>query len=106
MLAEDTPAQPGVNPRAWIKKTDYPSLKFQPSFRSFATQRADLLAILELLPPEGWLRTATVTGMVPGQVFERTVLYYAEGLARHERAHLKQIERIKFAEMQTRGFQP
>ena len=94
MLAEHTPTLRGVNPRAWIKKTDYRELEFRPSLRSFATQRADLLAVLEPLPPEGWSRTATVTGMIAGQVFERTVLYYAQWLARHERPHLKQIERI------------
>jgi hypothetical protein len=94
MLAEDTPTLRGVNPRAWIKKTDYRELEFGPSFRSFATQRAELLAVLDPLPPEGWSRTATVTGMIAGQVFERTVLYYAQRLARHERPHLKQIERL------------
>src|SRR5258706_6346265 len=30
----------------------------------------------------------------PGQVFERTVLYYADWLASHERAHVKHIQRI------------
>jgi len=94
MIAEDTPMLRGVNPRAWIKKTNYRELEFRPSFRSYATQRADLLAVLEPLPPEGWSRTATVTGMIVGQVFERTVLYYAEWMARHERPHVKQIERI------------
>jgi hypothetical protein len=29
-----------------------------------------------------------------GRQFERTVYYYAEWLARHERPHIKQIERI------------
>lgn len=94
ILTEDKLTLRGVNPRAWIKKTDCLELEFQPSFRSYATQRADLLAILKPLPPEGWSRTATVIGMIPGQVFERTVLYYAEWMARHERPHLKQIERI------------
>jgi hypothetical protein len=69
-------------------------LEFRPSFHSYTKQRAELLAILEPLPPEGWSRTATVTGMIAGQVFERTVLYYAEWMARHERPHVKQIERI------------
>jgi hypothetical protein len=55
-------------------------------------QRTQLLAILELLPPEDWSRTATVTGA--GKPLKRTVLFYAQWLARHERPHLKQIERI------------
>ena len=92
MLAQDTPTLRAVNPRTWIKKTDYLELEFQPSLRSFATQRADLLAILEQLPPEGWSRAATVTGA--GKPLQRTVLSYAQRLARHERPHVKQIERI------------
>lgn len=92
ILDEDRPTLRAVNPRTWIKKTDYRELDFEPSLRAFATQRADLLAVLERLPPEGWLRTATVTGA--GKVLERTVLSYAERLARHERPHVKQIERM------------
>jgi hypothetical protein len=92
MLAEDEPTIRAVNPRTWIKKTDYRELEFWPSLRAFTTQRADLLAILEPLPHESWSRAATVTGA--GKVLERTVLTYAQGLARHERPHIKQIERI------------
>ena len=92
MIAEDTPTLRAVNPRTWIKKTDYLERAFRPSLRSFATQRADLLAVLEPLPPEGWSRAATVTGA--GKVLERTVLFYAQWLARHERQHVKQVERI------------
>jgi hypothetical protein len=57
--------------------------------RSFAMQRADLLAVLSPLPHEGWSRAATVTGA--GKVLERTVLFYAQWLARHERQHVKQV---------------
>ena len=92
MIAQDTPTLRAVNPRTWIKKTDYLELEFRPSLRSFATQRADLLAVLEPLPPEGWSRAARVSGA--GKVLERTVLFYAQWLARHERQHVKQVERI------------
>lgn len=92
IIAEDRPAIRAVDPRTWVKQTDYPELAFRPSLRSFTTQRADLLAVLEPLPAEGWSRTATVTGA--GKVLERTVLSYAQRLARHERPHLKQIERV------------
>ena len=92
MLAEDTPTLRAVNPRTWIKKTNYLELEFRPSLRSFAKQRAGLLAVLEPLPHEGWSRAATVTGA--GKVLERTVLSYAQWLATHERPHLKQIQRI------------
>jgi hypothetical protein len=92
MVAEDRPTLRAVNPRTWIKRTDYPNLEFEPSLRSFATQRADLLAVLEPLPSEGWSRSATVTGA--GSVLERTVHFYAQWLASHERPHIKQIQRI------------
>lgn len=92
MIAEETPTLRAVNPLTWIKKTDYRELEFGPSLRSFATQRADLLAALEPLPREGWSRTATVTGA--GKVLERTVLFYGRWLAGHERTHVKQVERI------------
>jgi hypothetical protein len=92
IIAEDTPTLRAVNPRSWIKKTDYRELGFPPSLRAFATQRADLLAVLKPLPEEGWARAARVTGA--GTVLERTVLSYAERLARHERPHVKQIKRI------------
>lgn len=92
MIAEDRPTLRAVNPRTWIKKTDYLELEFRPSLRSFTTQRADLLAVLKPLPRKGWSRSATVTGA--GAVLERTVLSYGQWLARHERPHVKQVERI------------
>jgi hypothetical protein len=92
MIAEDRPTLRAVNPRTWIKKTDYLEQEFQPSLQAFAKQRIDLLAVLEPLAPESWSRAATVTGA--GKVLERTVLFYAQWLALHERPHIKQIERI------------
>jgi len=76
----------------WINKTDYRKQLFQRSLDAFTAQRADLLTVLEPLTPEGWDRAATVT--VAGKPFERTVRFYAQWLAEHERPHLKQIERI------------
>ena len=92
ILAEDMPTLRAVNPTTWIKKTNYLELDFQPSLRSFTTQRAELLTVLEALSPEGWSRSATVTGA--GNVLNRTVLSYAQWLARHERSHFKQITHI------------
>ena len=92
IIAEDRPTIRAINPRAWIKKTDYREQEFGPSLRAFASQRADLLAALEPLPPDDWSRTATVTGA--GKVLTRTVHFYAQWLARHERSHFKQIEHI------------
>lgn len=92
ILAQDEPTFRAVNPRTWIKQTDYPQLDFGPSLAAFAAQRAALLAVLEPLPPEAWTRGATVKGA--GRTLRRTVLSYADWLASHERAHLKQIARV------------
>src|SRR5437868_3301754 len=61
IIAQDRPTLRAVNPRTWIKQTDYLEQEFQPSLHAFATQRIDLLAVLEPLAPEGWARSATVT---------------------------------------------
>ena len=92
ILAEDTPTIRAVNPRTWITATDYLEQGFEPSLRQFARQRGDLLSVLEPLPPKGWTRAATVTGA--GTPLVRTVLSYADRLARHERQHVDQIESI------------
>jgi hypothetical protein len=92
ILAEDTPTIRAINPTTWIKQTDYPELEFQPSLHVFTTQRTNLLAVLGPLPPEAWARGAIVTGA--GKPLERTVLFYAQWLARHEQPHIKQIKRI------------
>jgi hypothetical protein len=92
MVVEDRPTLRAVNPRTWIKSTNYPELEFRPSFRSFAKQRAELLTLLEPLPIKAWSRSATVTGA--GRELRRTVHIYAQWLARHERTHVKQVARI------------
>lgn len=92
ILAEDHPTIRAINPQAWIERTDYRDLAFQQSFAAFARQRAELLAILEALPAEGWARTATVTGA--GAPLRRTVLDYGVRMARHERAHVTHLERF------------
>ena len=79
-------------PRTYIKTTDYLDVEFRPTFRAFTKQRADLLALLRLLPRKGWARAATVTGA--GAPLERTVHFYADWVAIHERPHVKQIEDI------------
>jgi hypothetical protein len=40
IIAEDRPTLRAVNPRTWIKQTDYRELAFQPSLRAFAARRA------------------------------------------------------------------
>lgn len=92
IIAQDEPTIRAVNPRTWIKRTDYPEQEFLPSLQAFTAQRTDLLALLGALTPEAWSRTATVTGT--GKPLQRTVFFYAQWLATHERPHLKQIKRI------------
>ncbi len=91
ILAHDEPTIKAVNPRRWIKDTDYFEQDFQPALHLFTQQREKLLIVLEALQPEGWWRTATLTGA--GKPLQQTLISHADGLARHERAHLKQIER-------------
>lgn len=89
IVAEDNPTFTSINPRAHMRKTDYPELEFAPSFREFSEQRETLMAMLDALPEAGWKRTAIVK--VYGEPFEFTVHYYADKLARHEAVHLPQI---------------
>lgn len=92
IIAEDRPTIRAMNPTTWIKSTNYPEQDFAPSFRAYAKQRAELLALLRPLPKAAWSRGATVTGA--GRPRERTVLEYAQWLANHERSHVKHIARI------------
>jgi hypothetical protein len=92
ILRQERPVIRTVNPRQWIKRTDYPDLDFRPSLVAFTSQRRELLEILEDLHDSQWSLTATVTGAGPPA--QRTVLAYAQRLAQHERVHLGQIARI------------
>jgi hypothetical protein len=95
ILAQDKPTIKAMNPRTWIKNTDYLEQEFQSSLRAFTKQRKRLLAVLESLPPRDWTRTNTLIGA--GKPLQQTLMSHADGLARHERGHLKQIERILHA---------
>lgn len=90
ILAADHPTLRAVNPTTWINRTDYREQAFAASLTAYTTQRAELLTVLEPLMPDDWARAATVTGT--GKATERTVRFYAQWLARHERPHLKQID--------------
>ncbi len=91
IVAEDHPTLRAVNPTTWIASTDYRELEFRSSLKAFTRQRARLLGVLESLPPDGWSRNALVVGA--GRPIERSVRNYADKLARHERAHWKQVEK-------------
>lgn len=92
ILAEDRPTIKAVNPTTWIKQTDYLEQEFRPSLQAFTTQRAELMSLLKALSPQDWSRGATVKAS--GKPLARTVHFYAQWLARHERPHIKQIARI------------
>ena len=91
ILSQDKPTIKARNPRKWIENTDYLEQEFQSSLRAFAKQRESLLTVLEPLPLKDWARTNTLIGA--GKPLQQTLLSHADGLARHERTHLKQIER-------------
>lgn len=90
ILAADAPVLRAIDPRRFMERTDYPNAAFAASFAAYAGQRGELLARLDRLEFDGWWRAATVTGA--GRPLERTVHFYAQWLARHERTHLAQIE--------------
>lgn len=92
MLSEDHPTIRAINPRGWIKRTDYRDLEFATSFAAFTTQREELLSTLDALSPEQWQRRATITGA--GAPLTRDVHFYAQWLANHERTHLKPMARV------------
>ena len=92
IVRHDHPTIKALNPRTWILQTDYLEQDFRPAFAAYAKQREDLLAVLRALSPEGWQRAGLVVGA--GKPIVRTVQFYADWLAGHERAHVKEIERI------------
>ena len=93
IVSEDTPMWKRESPRSWIRETDYPDWEFAPAFAAFKEQRASLLKVLERLPPDGWDRFAMVTDR-DGEIEPRTVLYYGDWLAEHERQHWEHLEGI------------
>jgi len=92
IIAQNHPTIRAVNPRNWVKRTDYPAQEFQASLQAFSAQRSELLKVLSPLPPAGWSRTATVTDA--GNALERSVHFYAQWLAGHERTHFKQLKSL------------
>jgi hypothetical protein len=92
ILAHDHPTFAGMNPRTWMNRTDYPEWPFDKALAAFSAQRKELLGTVDGLTPADWERTAFVTSY--GTVgFDRTVRSYASQLAKHERTHVRQIER-------------
>jgi hypothetical protein len=92
MLAEDHPTMRAVNPRTWLAQTDYRELPFHRSLDAFAAQREGFLLTIAELSTEQWARAGTFTG--GGRRRQYSVHSEADGLARHERSHIRQIERL------------
>jgi hypothetical protein len=91
MIKQDHPTLRYVSPRTYIRKTKYPALEFHLSLEGFTGQRFELLQILKALAVEDWSRGATITGTTNGR--ERSILQYAQRMARHEVEHCEQLEK-------------
>ena len=91
MLIEDHPTIRAINPTTYILQTNYPTLAFRESFAVFSEERAILMPRLQALTPDQWARTALVVGA--GAPLTHSVQGYADALARHERAHIRQMSK-------------
>jgi uncharacterized damage-inducible protein DinB len=92
ILAEDHPTLKAMDPRTWMRSTDYPQQAFHASLDAYTRQRDGLIEVLSALKEQEWRRSAKVVGA--GKPLERTVFFYAQWMAIHERPHLKQIARV------------
>jgi uncharacterized damage-inducible protein DinB len=92
ILAEDYPTLKAMDPRTWMRSTDYLQQAFHASLDAYTRQRAGLIEVLSALKEQEWTRSAKVVGA--GKPLERTVFFYAQWMAIHERPHLKQIARV------------
>ena len=70
-----------------------PGVAVRAGFTAFENQRNELLKVLEPLPPVGWERFAMVTER-DGEIEARTVIFYGDWLADHERQHWEHLEEI------------
>jgi DinB superfamily len=93
ILHEDRPTWRAMSPRTWMKQTDYPDWEFVRAFAVFQEQRTQLLSALDPLPAAAWDRTATVQGML-GTTDDKSVRYYGDWMAGHERSHWRQFGQI------------
>jgi hypothetical protein len=93
IIAEDHPSWRAMSPRTWQRKSGYHAWDFRDAFAAFAEGREALLEVLAPLSDEAWQRTASVT-VPPGKVYERSVQYYGDWLAEHERGHVAGLPAI------------
>ncbi len=90
MLDEDHPTWRHASPRGYLKKTNYLEIEFGDSLNAFASQRRALLKQLKDMPPNGWERSATLTGTTHT---DQNVFRFVERMAMHEERHMDQFER-------------
>jgi hypothetical protein len=88
MLSQDTPTLRYLSPRTYMRKTNYATLEFGPSFQIFCQQRAELLEKLHDLTFEAWARDGTIKGR------QHTIFSQARRMALHEAGHCEQIESL------------
>jgi hypothetical protein len=62
MLSEDEPRMRAINPKRWIRDTDYDEIAFSESLEAFTRQRRKLLELFEWISRVDWERGATMTG--------------------------------------------
>lgn len=74
------------------KLGQYGHLPFAPSFAAYQRQQADRVAMLAALPPEAWDRAATEKDARAKPA--RTLYFYAQKLARHERTHVAHFRQV------------
>jgi len=86
MLAEMEPALSDINERKWARVTRYAELPFYQSFQAYSLQRESLVHVLKDLPFDSWERSALILER------RHTVFTQTRRLAKHECAHLEQIE--------------
>ena len=89
IVTEDRPSWRDMSARATMRGGAYLGRPFAETFAPFRARRADLLALLGDLRPEGWARVALVRRA--GRSDERSVHHYADRLATHEALHLREV---------------
>ena len=92
MLEDDHPVLRAVNPRTWLEQTDYRGLPFGRSLGAFTEQRRRFVSLVSSLTPDQWSRDGTFTGGGKSRTY--TVHTEMDALARHERSHIRQLERL------------
>ncbi|HET7168559.1 MAG TPA: DinB family protein [Candidatus Limnocylindrales bacterium] len=91
ILDEDRPVFRAESPRSTIDQTDFLEQRFKASLEDFTSDRDRLMARLRDVDERDFARTATVTLPGLGQQ-SRSVRYYADRMASHEREHVRHIE--------------